>query len=180
MRTIRIIFIQIMCRILRKSYIPPKTRVGKDVYIGLDVMIDPTLDGSLVTIEDEATITSRVVILTHDASSNRRINSSFRSPVRIGKRAFIGYCSIILPGVTIGNDTIIGAGSIVTKNVEDGTIVAGCPAKKIGLSKELDEERLQMMKNMICYSSSDISSNSQETQIIDQIYRDKGGFFRSP
>jgi len=52
------------------------------------------------------------------------------------KRAWIGINSTILPGVTIGENSIVGAGSVVTKDVPDNTIVAGNPAKFI---KRIDE-----------------------------------------
>jgi acetyltransferase-like isoleucine patch superfamily enzyme len=56
--------------------------------------------------------------------------------IKIGSHVWIGARVIILKGVTIGDYSIIGAGSIVTKNVESNTIVAGNPAKKIGSTKK--------------------------------------------
>jgi len=135
--------------ILRKNYkIPKKTKVGKNVYLG-SVRIDHYLDGALISIDDEAMLTDGVVILSHDSSSARRIGLSYCDQVRIGKRAFIGQRSIILPGVSIGDDAIVGAGSVVTKDVEPGVIVAGVPAQRIGYTKELDEKRLKLTDNMI-------------------------------
>ncbi len=55
-----------------------------------------------------------------------------KKPVKVGNRVWIGSSAIILPGVTIGNNAIIGAGSVVTKDVDEYTIVAGVPAIKIG------------------------------------------------
>ena len=52
--------------------------------------------------------------------------------VVIGDRVWIGYRAIVLPGVTIGEEAVIGAGAVVTKNVEPYAIVAGNPARKIG------------------------------------------------
>jgi acetyltransferase-like isoleucine patch superfamily enzyme len=57
------------------------------------------------------------------------------APIKIGRHAWIGQGVIILKGVTIGDNSIIGAGSVVTKDVEKNTIVAGNPAKKIGSTK---------------------------------------------
>jgi maltose O-acetyltransferase len=51
------------------------------------------------------------------------------APVRIGKRCFIGGGSVILPGVTIGNEVIVGAGAVVFDDVPDRCIVAGNPAR---------------------------------------------------
>ncbi len=61
-------------------------------------------------------------ILTHDMTRNIKVHT------RIGENCFIGGRSLILPGVTIGNQCIVGAGSVVTKSVPDNCIVAGNPA----------------------------------------------------
>ena len=53
-------------------------------------------------------------------------------PIKIGKNSFIGARAIILPGVSIGDQAIVGAMSVVSKDVPDHQIVAGNPAKKIG------------------------------------------------
>ena len=63
-------------------------------------------------------------------------------PVTIGEHVWIGYGVIILPGVTIGSNTIIGAGSVVTKDIPSGVVAAGnpCVVKKI-LDKDYYEEQ---------------------------------------
>ncbi|WP_237026840.1 DapH/DapD/GlmU-related protein [Lactobacillus sp. S2-2] len=55
--------------------------------------------------------------------------------INIKKKAWIGAGSIILPGVTVGENSIVGAGSIVTKDVNDNTVVVGNPARPI---KQID------------------------------------------
>lgn len=57
-------------------------------------------------------------------------------PVVIKDRAFIGNNAVILPGIEIGEQAIVGAGAVVTKNVEPRTIVAGVPARVIGASAD--------------------------------------------
>ena len=64
-------------------------------------------------------------ILTHDMTRNIKLDT------RIGENCFIGGQSLILPGVTIGNGCIVGAGAVVTKSVPDNCIVAGNPARII-------------------------------------------------
>jgi len=116
--------------------------IGKNVLIGLDVMIDD--DGpSRVTIEDNVFLTAGCMLLTHqrDLSSYTRGKWVGDMPFKIGSiivkhGAHIGIGAIIMPGVTIGKGAVIGAGSVVTKDVPDYCIAVGVPAKVI---KELDK-----------------------------------------
>jgi maltose O-acetyltransferase len=119
--------------------------LGKNVHIGLDVILDPTCPW-LISIGDDCTITSRVIILAHDASTKKHIGYTKIARVKIGSKTFIGMGSIILPGVTIGNNVVIGAGSIVTKDIPDDSIAVGNPAKiieKTSQFKEFHEKQLK-------------------------------------
>jgi maltose O-acetyltransferase len=95
-----------------------------------EVTIAPTL-AWLVTIGDEVTLALRVIILAHDASMQRQLRFTRIGTVRIGNRVFVGAASVILPGVTIGDNTIIGAGSVVTKDIPADVVAAGNPARPI-------------------------------------------------
>lgn len=64
----------------------------------------------------------------HDPEQ-RQSGTQFGRPVRIGSRAWIGGGAIILPGVTIGDDAVVGAGSVVTRDVPAGAKVVGSPAR---------------------------------------------------
>lgn len=55
----------------------------------------------------------------------------YNLPVKIGKRCWIGAGAIILPGVTVGDDTVIGAGSVVTKDIPSGVVAVGNPCRVI-------------------------------------------------
>lgn len=70
-------------------------------------------------------------ILTHDMTRN------IRRHTRIGRNCFIGGRSLIMPGVTVGDSCIVGAGSVVTRSVPSNSIVAGNPAKVIYSGVEL-------------------------------------------
>lgn len=78
-----------------------------------------------IFIGENTSITGGVGILCHDACRN------ITADVKIGNNCFIGTFALILPGVTIGDEVIVGAGSVVTKDVPSNCIVAGNPAKII-------------------------------------------------
>jgi maltose O-acetyltransferase len=67
----------------------------------------------------------------HRLEPERRLERPPPEPIFIGDNVWIGARSIVLPGVTIGSDSAVGAGSVVTRNVPDRTLVAGVPARVI-------------------------------------------------
>lgn len=84
-------------------------------------------------------------ILGHDGSIDVLNRAYGKKLDRVGKidikdNVFIGHGAIILPGVTIGSNVIVGAGSIVTKDIPDGVIAVGNPAKAIGKTSDLVEK----------------------------------------
>ena len=112
---------------------PWKVFLGNGVSINNNVQILSSLASSegVVTIKDGAVIAPYVLILTatHDYSTLELSDTS--SPVVINEHAWIGAGSIILPGVNIGKNAVVGAGSVVTKDVPDNAVVAGTPSKII-------------------------------------------------
>lgn len=98
--------------------------IGRRVRISLKANIDKT-NPKGIHIGDDSYIAFDVAILTHDMS---RLT---HQDVYIGKCCFIGARSIILPGVSVGDHSVVGAGSVVTKNVPANTLVAGNPAKVV-------------------------------------------------
>ena len=95
-----------------------------DSYIGRDCLFDEEAP-ELITIEDQVTISSRVIIATHD------VWRGLAAPVIIRRKAFVGIGSILMPGVVIGEEAVVAAGAVVTKSVEEKTIVGGSPARVI-------------------------------------------------
>jgi acetyltransferase-like isoleucine patch superfamily enzyme len=67
----------------------------------------------------------------HKIANGKFYNNVFYKDIEIGDNVWIGTNAIILPGIKIGNNSVIGAGSVVTKNVFSNTVVAGVPAKII-------------------------------------------------
>ncbi len=109
-------------------------RVGKNVFINSGCCFQ---DQGGIEIEDNALIGQQVVISTidHDFDPDKRANMSPAS-VKIGKRVWIGAHATILSGVTIGDNAVVAAGAVVTKDVPDNAVVAGVPAKIIKTVKE--------------------------------------------
>jgi len=106
-------------------------RLGRGVFLNFNCVI---LDVVEVAIGNQTQIGPAVQIYCADHprdASQRREGLEFGRPVRIGRDVWIGGGAIILPGVTIGDEAIIGAGSVVTRDVEGGATVAGNPARRI-------------------------------------------------
>jgi len=106
---------------------------GKHTTIGKNVFINHAcsfLDLGGITIEDDVLIGPKVNLITenHPTDPSKR-KSLLCKPIVIKRNAWIGAAATILPGVTIGENAIVAAGSVVTKNVPGNTCVAGVPAK---------------------------------------------------
>jgi acetyltransferase-like isoleucine patch superfamily enzyme len=99
--------------------------LGKDCEISFTAKLDRTYPQG-VHIGDETIVTFGAVILTHDGINNRQLDTW------IGKRCFIGARSFIMPGVRVGDNSIVGAGSVVLGDVRSGSIVMGNPARVLG------------------------------------------------
>ena len=107
-------------------------KIGHNVGLGAHVFMEESRP-ELITIEDNVHIGPNVMILTHD-SSRHCINPE--EPVKFGRvrikrNSYIGAGAIILPGVTIGEYAIVGAGAVVTKDVPPRSVAVGVPARVI-------------------------------------------------
>ncbi len=118
---------------LRKSLVRAKWLVYTRVW-GMD--IDPTASFSLsakfdrtyprgIHVGAESYVAFDVAILAHDMTRGLYLHT------RIGRRCFIGARSIVLPGINIGDGSVVAAGSVVTRDVPPGSVVAGNPARII-------------------------------------------------
>lgn len=112
----------------------PLTAVRPDrVKIGRNVIVMPgclMMGAGGITLDDGAMLSANVQLLSnnHDLLHPEIITGK---PVRIGKGAWVGAGSSVLPGITVGDYAVVGAGSVVTKDVAPWTIVAGNPARFI-------------------------------------------------
>lgn len=106
-------------------------RIGDRVEIGYFVIID-NLYPEKVSVGDGATISARSTILAHDESKlYTGKGEELVAETRIQPGAFVGVHSVIMPGVNVGVRAIVGAGSVVTRDVPDGLVVVGVPARPI-------------------------------------------------
>lgn len=113
--------------------------IGKNFFANKNFMV---LDCAKVVIGDNVLIGPNVGIYTpnHALCSEERVNNMERSlPVTIGDRVWIGGNTVILGNVTIGKDTVIGAGSVVTKDIPDGVVAFGNPCRVIRKINESDK-----------------------------------------
>ncbi len=103
--------------------------ISKNVFINAGVRIQDT---GGVWIDEGALIGHNVVLATlnHDLEPSRRQNL-IPAPIHIGKNVWIGSNATVLQGVTVGENSVIAAGAVVTKDVPANSIVGGVPAKLI-------------------------------------------------
>lgn len=118
---------------------PFHTEFGLGIEVGRNVFINSGCkfqDHAGIVLEDNVLIGHNVVIATlnHVQEPSRR-GSLIPGKVRIRENVWVGAGAVICPGVTIGKDSIVAAGAVVTKDVSDGVIVGGVPAKYI---KDID------------------------------------------
>src|SRR3989338_4086542 len=112
---------------------PGGLKIGKDCFIGDDTLIDLY---DKVILEDQSTLAQRVIVLTHlnVGYSDHPLQKYFpktSKPVIFKKGSVIAASSTILPGITIGEQSFVAAGSVVTRNVLPNSLFAGVPAKLI-------------------------------------------------
>ena len=105
--------------LLRKMY---KMNIGKNCRISHSAHLDKSVNPRGIHIGDRVWILREALVLAHDNCRN------LKTDTYIGDDSIIGIRSIILPGIRIGNQVVIGAGSVVTKDIPDNCIAVGNPA----------------------------------------------------
>ena len=117
-----------------------KFRVFEYRLKGYDIPYSAIIEGSVlldklyprgIHIGENTLVARGVTILSHDHCKRVGNNQPFLVDTFIGKNCFIAVGAIILPGVKIGNEVIVGAGAVVTRDVPSNTVVAGNPARII-------------------------------------------------
>jgi maltose O-acetyltransferase len=104
-------------------------RLGRNVYANHNLVV---LDCALVTVGDDVAIGPNVVLSAAGHPLDPEVRASaleFSRPITLGDRVWIGACVVVVPGVTIGEGTTIGAGSVVTKPIPARCVAAGNPCR---------------------------------------------------
>lgn len=111
-------------------------KIGRNVFINSNLL---AMARGGITIEDNVQIAGNVSLLTNNHDPYNRMLLPCK-PILIKRGAWIGANAVILPGISIGKHSIVGAGSVVTKDVPDYAVVVGNPARVI---KTLDADRFE-------------------------------------
>ncbi len=105
--------------------------IGDRTFINVDAVM---LDVAPITIGASCQIATKVQLLTatHPIDPEpRRIGWEYAQPITLGDNVWLGGGVIVCPGVTIGQDTVVGAGGVVTKDLPAGVVAAGVPARVV-------------------------------------------------
>ena len=116
------------------------THFGKYVYANFNLTL---VDDTHIYVGDYTLIGPNVVLATagHPILPELREKAyQFNMPIHIGKNCWLGAGVVVLPGVTIGDNTVIGAGSIVTKDIPSGVIAVGNPCRVLRKISDHDRE----------------------------------------
>lgn len=122
-------------------------KLGKDCYI---LTKHFGSEPYLIEIGDHVQITSDVRFFTHGGNwvlRDKYADLDTFGKIKIGNNVYIGNCALILPGVTIGNNVVIAAGSIVTKSFGDNVVIAGNPARVISSIEEYEQKTIRYNVN---------------------------------
>lgn len=161
-------------RIYRKLF-PLKAAINDGMQIGKGVsLVSPRTvtfgtEPYLIKLGDYVRISGNVMFTTHDGGTwafrhHERYKHVFKyGSISVGDYTFIGANSIILPGVKIGNNCVVGVGSVVTKDIPDNSVVGGVPAHIITSTEEYADKCLKSMPEGI--DLNEYYKNKKETLI---------------
>jgi maltose O-acetyltransferase len=140
--------------------------LGRNVTIMPGAFIDPRYS-FLISIGDNCSISNGVLVLAHDASTYKFTDGFTRlGKVEIKENCYIGSNAIILPGVVIGPNVLIAAGSVVNKNIPPNSCVAGVPARVYSKFDEFIQGYEKSIKMSPSFHSNEFTSPNR-------IFKDK-------
>lgn len=146
----------------RKEYMTELIRrglkIGKNIHIFDGAFLDPS-HCFLISIGDNCTLAPNVRLIAHDASMNKHLGIGRIGRIKIHDNCFLGDSVIVLPGVSIGPNVIIGAGSVVTRDIPLNSVAAGNPAKVITSFDEFMKRHNDNKDKYRCFSQEQFNIN---------------------
>lgn len=132
--------------------VPTRTLIARGMKVGADFSrqqgcyIDPT-HCFLIEIGNHVTMSIRVTLMAHDASTKKYLGYTKIGKIIIGDNVFIGANATVLPGVSIGDNAVVGANSVVAKDVPKDTVVAGNPARVVCSLEEFQRKNSLLLED---------------------------------
>ena len=157
---------------------------ARGMKVGKNLIVDDScrFDSShcwLIEIGDDVTFGPQTYVLAHDASTKKYLGYTKIGKVTIEDGCFIGADSLVMPGVHIGKNCIIGAKSVVTSNVPDGSVYIGAPARFVCTTQEYIERQKKSMEKYPVYDESFTLNGGitpeKKQQMLDEM-KDRKGF----
>lgn len=115
-------------------------RVGKRTQINQNTIFLDDFCGGMITLEDAVAVGPLVSFVAASHANDSPLaaisNLARRGPIIVKRGAWLGVGAVIMPGVTVGTQAIVGANAVVTRDVDDYAIVVGVPARKVGDIRE--------------------------------------------
>ncbi len=169
MNFIKRLLLKLVAKIKYKNYkrklnrnIANGLKIGKNVTIMPNASIDENYP-YLISIGDNCSLSNHVLILAHDATTFKFTGGYTRvARVEIKDNVYIGQNAIILPGVTIGPNVLVAAGSVVNKNIPPNSCVAGVPARVYAKFDEFLENHKSLINEREAVDHKDLVYPSKE------------------